>query len=146
MTQERLDPYRVFNFRLEVDDLSVASFTEVTGLSFEANIAEYRTGTDPDLHVRKLPGLHKHGNVTLKRGLIHDSILFDWFRNIEKGITDRRNGAVILMDEQRRDVMRWTFTDAWPFKMSYSELKATGNEVAVETMELVVEGMRMQVA
>jgi phage tail-like protein len=146
MADERHDPFRSFNFRLEIDNLPVAAFSEVSGLNAEANVAEYRTGTAAELHVTKLPGLHKHGNVTLKRGMVKDSVLWDWFRNIENGVTDRRDGAVVLMDEQRLDVLRWTFAAAWPAKMSFSDLKAAGNEIAIESVELVVETMRLQVA
>lgn len=146
MPDERHDPFRSFNFRLEIDNLPIAAFSEVSGLNAETNVAEYRTGTAKELHVSKLPGLHKHGNLTLKRGMVKDSTLWDWFRNIEHGVADRRDGAVILLDEQRSDVLRWRFADAWPMKMSFSDLKAAGNELAIESIELVVETMRLEVA
>jgi phage tail-like protein len=146
MPDERNDPFRSFNFRLEIDNLTVAAFSEVSGLQAESEVAEYRTGNDQPLHARKLPGLHKHGNITLKRGMLKDRTLWDWYANIAQGVPDRRNGTVILMDEQRHDVLRWHFEAAWPHKISVSEFKAIGNEIAVESIELVIETMEVEVA
>lgn len=146
MTVERHDPFRSFNFRLEIDNLTVAAFSEVGGLNAETNVAEYRAGNDVPLHVRKLPGLHKHGNITLKRGMVKDASLHDWFANVARGTPDRRNGTVVLMDEQRHDVIRWHFEGAWPVKITASDFKAIANDIAVETIELVVENISFEVA
>lgn len=146
MADDRQDPYRTFNFRLEVDGVEVAAFSEVTGLQSEGEVADYRTGMDLPLTTRKLIGLRKFGPVTLKRGMVQDSTLWDWYRSIASGTPDRRNGSVILMDEQRTDVLRWNFESAWPNKISASDLKASGNDVAVESVELVIENLELEVA
>lgn len=144
MADDRLDPFRTFNFRLEIDDIPVAAFSDVTGLQSEGEVADYRTGMDLPLTARKLPGLRKFGPIGLKRGMVKDTTLWDWYRNIANGKPDRRNGSVILMDEQRNDVLRWNFESAWPNKISVSELKAAGNEVAIESIELAHEGLEVQ--
>jgi phage tail-like protein len=144
-TGKRNDPYRSFNFRVEVDGLSMGSFSECSGLSSEGDAVEYREGTDIPLTVRKLVGLRKYMNITLKRGYTQNTELWDWYGNIVNGIPDRRNGSVILVDEERRDVMRWNFENAWINKIEGPSLKATGNEVALESVEIVHEGLTLEV-
>lgn len=139
MADDRRDPFRTFNFRLEIDDIPVAAFSDVGGLQSDGEIADYRTGMDIPLTMRRIPGLRKFGPITLKRGMVSDTTLWDWYRNIVNGKQDRRNGSVILMDEQRNDVLRWHFESGWPNKISASDLKASGNELAIESVELIVE-------
>ena len=142
---ERNDPFRNFNFRLEIDDLPVAAFSDASGMTGDGNVVDYRTGADIPLNTRKLPGLRKYGPIMLKRGMLHDSSLWDWYRNIATGAKDRRNGSVILMDEERHDVLRWNFEAAWPNKMEGPSLTGKGNEVAVESIELIVEDITLEV-
>lgn len=144
-TGERTDPFRTFNFRVEIDGVSVGSFSEVSGLSSDGDSVDYREGTDIPLTVRKLVGLRKYSNITLKRGYTQNTELWDWYKNIVNGLADRRNGTVILMDEERNDVMRWNFENAWPNKIEGPSMKATGNEVAIESVELIHEGLTLEV-
>jgi phage tail-like protein len=146
MTTPRVDPFRNYNFRLEIDNLTVAAFSEVSGLTSDGDVVDYRTGVDVPQTARKLPGQRKFGPITLKRGVINDSSLWDWYRNIATGNADRRNGSVILMNELRQDVLRWHFEAGWPNKIEGPSLKATGNEVAVESVEIVVEDLTLEVA
>jgi phage tail-like protein len=143
---DRLDPFRTFNFRLEIDNTPVAAFSEVTGISSDGDVVDYRTGMDIPLTTRRLIGLRKFTNITLKRGMIKDSTLWDWYNNISTGQADRRNGTIVLMDEQRNDVLRWHFENAWPNKIDGPSLKAADNAVAVESVELVHEGLTLEVA
>jgi phage tail-like protein len=145
MTSPRPDPFRSFNFRLEIDELPVAAFSDASGMTSEGDVVDYRTGVDIPLTARKLPGLRKYGPITLKRGMLLDSSLWDWYRNIAIGLKDRRNGSVILMDEERNDVLRWNFEAAWPTKIEGPALNAKGNEVAVESIELIVEDITLEV-
>jgi phage tail-like protein len=145
MTSPRPDPFRAFNFRLEIDNLPVAAFSDASGMTSDGDVVDYRTGVDIPLTARKLPGLRKYGPITLKRGMLHDSSLWDWYRNISIGLKDRRNGSVILMDEERNDVLRWNFEAAWPNKIEGPALNAKGNEVAVESVELIVEDITLEV-
>jgi phage tail-like protein len=142
-TDERTDPYRSFNFRVEIDGLSLGSFSECGGLSSEGQAVDYREGTDIPLTVRKLVGLRTYMNITLKRGYTQNSELWDWYKNIVNGIPDRRNGTIILMDEERNDVMRWNFDNGWINKIEGPALNASGNEVAFESVEIVHEGLAL---
>jgi phage tail-like protein len=144
-TGERSDPFRSFNFRIEIDNLTVGNFSEVSGLSSEGDAVEYREGTDLPLTVRKLIGLRKYNNITLKRGYTENMEIWNWYQNIINGISDRRSGSIILMDEQRDDVMRWNFENGWINKLEGPGLNASGNEVAIETVEIVHEGIVFEV-
>ncbi len=142
-TGTRNDPYRAFNFRIEIDNLTVGSFSECSGLSSDGDAVDYREGTDIPLTVRKLMGLRKYANIMLKRGYTQNTELWDWYNNIVNGIPDRRNGTIILMDEARNDVMRWNIENAWINKIEGPSFKANGNEIAMESVELVHEGLTL---
>ena len=133
----RVDPYKNFNFRVEIDSITVAGFSECTGLSSEVSVIEYREGGD--LSVRKLPGLAKYGNITLKRGVTQSAELQNWHQNILNGVSDRRNGSIILLDDTRAEVVRWNFSNGFPSKWEGPQLNAKGNEVAIETLEIACE-------
>jgi phage tail-like protein len=140
-TGDRVDPYRGYNFRIEIDNTSgaVAGFREVSGLSFTTDPVEYREGTDPARHVRKLYGLAKYANLVFKRGITQNVELWNWYRNVVNGVEDRRNGAVVLRDDQQADVMRWNFSAGWLCKWEGPSFNGTTNEVALESLEIAVE-------
>lgn len=143
-TDTRTDPFRSFNFRVEIDGLPVAAFSEVSGLTAEGDAVDYREGTDAINNVRKLTGLRKYANLMFKRGYVQDNSLWQWYQQIANGENVRRNGSVILMNEAHADVMRWNFENAWVNKIEGPGLKASGNEVAIESMELVHEGLTLE--
>ena len=143
-TGDRKDPYRGFNFRVEIDGISVGSFSDVSGLSSDGDIVEYRNGDDVPLHVRKLAGLRKFSNLTLKRGYTDNRELWDWRNNVLNGVPDRRNGAIVLMDEQRKDVLRWEFEGGWIHKIDGPTFNAKGNDVTVESLEIVIESLTLK--
>ncbi len=145
-TGQRVDPFRGYNFRVEIDGTTIASFSECTGLSGEGEAVDYREGTDILQSVRKLPALRTYSNITLKRGITQTDELFRWYANIANGIDDRRNATIILMNEARSDVMRWNVENAFVNKYEGPSLNATSNDVAVETVELVHEHLTMEVA
>jgi phage tail-like protein len=140
-TGDRRDPFRSFNFRVEIDGIAVGSFSEVSGLSSDGDIVEYRNGDDVPLHVRKLMGLRKVSNITLKRGYTDNRELWTWRNNIVNGVADRRDGSIVLMDEERKDVLRWNFTAGWVHKIDGPTFNAKGNEVSMESVEIVVESV-----
>lgn len=136
---QRNDPYKAFNFLVEIDNVARAAFSEVSGLDSETAVIEYRTGSE---HVmRKLPGLTKFGNITLRRGVTQDRELWDWRQAIIEGNPDRRNGSIILLDDQRNPVVRWNFRNGWPCKWEGPALNAKANEVAIEMLEIAHEGL-----
>jgi phage tail-like protein len=140
-TGERTDPYRSFNFQLEIDGVPLGAFSECSGLSAEGDAVDYREGTDMSPSVRKLVGLRSFSNISLKRGYTADKSLWTWFNNIVNGIPDRRDVTIVLMDEQRMPVLRWYAENAWVNKIEAPSFNASGNEVAMESVELVHEGV-----
>jgi len=138
----RTDPFPGFNFIVEIDGIAAAGFSEVSGLSLQVPVIEYREGNS--LATRKLPGLQKVGNIILKRGVTADLSLFQWIRSIADGTMSRRSVSVILLDEARQPVTRWNLSRAWPTKWEGPALNARGNEVAIETLELTCEGIQSE--
>jgi phage tail-like protein len=135
----RQDPYKRFNFLVQIDGISQAGFSEVTGLETSVDPIDYREGGDRI--IRKLPGLRRVGNVTLKRGVTKSKELQDWHKNILQGQLDRRNVAIILLDDTGQEVVRWNLHDAWPCKWNGPDLDALNSEVAIEALELCAEGL-----
>jgi len=143
-TAERRDPYRAFNFQLHIDGVPLGAFSEASGLTAEGDSVDYREGTDLQANVRKLPGLRKYSNITLKRGYTQDKSLWSWYRNIVNGQADRRNVTIVLMNESRQPVLRWHAENAWVNKIEGPAFKAGGNDVAMESVELVHEGLTIE--
>ncbi len=141
---QRNDPYRGYNFVLEIDKVARGTFAEVGGLSAEGDAVDYREGSDLQSNVRKLTGLRKYTNITLKRGYTADKSLWQWYMNIVNGVADRRNVTIVLMNEARQPVLRWNAEAAWINKIEGPGLKASGNEVAMESVELVHEGLTIE--
>ena len=137
----RSDPLRNFRFRVEIDGLQAAGFTEVSGLDITTEVIEYREGTEPS-HVRKLPGLTKYGNVTLKWGITDSMELHDWHRQIVDGDIQRRSVAIVIQDEQGQDRARFEVVEAWPCRYQATSLEGKGRQVAIEMIELCNEGIR----
>jgi phage tail-like protein len=143
-TAERRDPYRAFNFQLEIDGIPLGAFSEASGLTAEGDAVDYREGTDKQSNVRKLVGLRKYANITLKRGYTQDKSLWAWYGNIVNGQPDRRNVTIVLLNEARQPVLRWHAESAWVNKIEGPSFKASGNEVAMESVELVHEGLVLE--
>jgi phage tail-like protein len=134
-------PYEDFNFRVEIDGVTLAAFSEVRGLGAAVDVIEYRTG---DLRgVRKLPGRTRWENITLERGITQEHELWDWFRTVLEGTPERRNGAIVLLDAAGTPILRWRFSNAWPCKYVGPTLNAKGSCVAIETLELAHEGLEL---
>ena len=142
-TGDRKDPYRGFNFRIELDNTSVAAFRDCSGLTLNTDAVDYREGTDAWLSVRKLTGLRKFSNITLKRGYTDNKDLWNWYKNVLNGSADRRNGAIVLQDEQHNDVLRWNFQNGWICKWEGPTMTATSNDVAIESIEICHERVEL---
>jgi len=138
----RRDPLRNFRFRLEIDGLQLAGFSDVAIGATVTETIDYREGTDPP-HVRKLSGLTKYGNITLKRGITDSLELFSWHQQIVQGGLDngRKRVIIVVQDETGQDKVRFVVTDAWPVKYDPGDLVAKGNEVFIELLELANEGI-----
>jgi phage tail-like protein len=139
MATNRIDPYRGFNFHVELDGISQASFQECSGLDAGTDVVEYREGSDKGNHVRKLSGLNKYSPITLKRGIIDSDELWKWRKTVIDGKTERKSGSIVLLDESGTERLRWNFSNAWPSKWTAPALNATASGIAVETLELTHE-------
>src|ERR1700752_3142524 len=145
----RDDPYSTLNLLVSIqnvnnDGRSVrASFAEVSGLDVEVTPIEYRNGAE-DITVRKLPGLKKFTNIVLKRGITGDLTLWQWMKTVLDGQVQRTNGTIVLLDDSRQEVMRWNFHRGWPCKLTGPALKAKGNDIAIETLEICHEGLEIE--
>jgi phage tail-like protein len=131
------------NFHFEVKwDSAVMSFQEVSGLDVEAQPIEYRRGESTEFSVNKMPGVQKFGNVTMKKGVFKsDNKFWDWFNQIKMNTIKRVPVTISLLDEEGNPTMVWTLTNAWPTKVTGTDLKSEGNEVAVESIEIAHEGL-----
>jgi phage tail-like protein len=143
-TNTRTDPYGRFNFRLEIDGVVKAAFSEVSGLASETEVIEYREGNEKVNTPRKIPGLTKYTNITLKRGVTTDTSLWNWRKTVIDGNVRRANGSIVLLDESREEILRWNFRNAWPCKWEGPTLQASGNEVAIESIEIAHEGIELE--
>ena len=139
---EGKDLYRNFRFLVEIDGIIRAGFSQVTIPDSTSDVIEYREGNEPN-YLRKMPGLTKHGNFTLKWGITGSIELYNWRKLVEQGkmTQARKNIAVILMDEKGNAASRWEFGGAWPSKYDAPDLTAKGNDVAIETLEIAFETM-----
>jgi phage tail-like protein len=138
---ERADPFLGFNFLVEIDGLVVGGFTEVGGLQAELEVETFREGGQ-NAYMHKLPGSLKYpNNLTLKRGLTDSDTLWSWSQDVARGVVQRRNGSVVLRDAAGNEKWRWNFTGAYPVKWTGPSLRSTGNDAAVETLELAHNGL-----
>jgi phage tail-like protein len=140
-TGTRVDPYRGFNFLVEIDGITQGGFQEVSGLDASTGSIDYREGTDPN-HSRKLTGLNTYSPITLKRGITDSAELWKWRQTVIDGKTQRKNGSIVLRDETGAEKIRWNFSDAWPSKWTGPDLNAVTAAVAVESLEITLEELK----
>jgi len=139
---DRKDPYRKFRFRIEVDGLLSGGFNEVSGYDASIDVVEYREGNEVTTP-RKLPGLVKYGNITLKRGVVDNLDMFNWINMyINEGKLERRSITIISQNELGEDVATFQVINAWPMKYSAPDFNATASEVQIESLEFAHEGMK----
>ena len=138
----RDDPFRNFKFRVEIDGIAEAAFSEVAIGETSTEAIDYREGTEPN-HVRKLPGMTKYGNITLKRGVTDSQVIYQWHKDIVDGkIGEKRKSiTIVVIDEAGKDKARFVVSECWPTKYDPSDLNGKGNEVFIEVLELVNEGI-----
>ncbi len=135
----RQDPYRGYNFLIEIDGITQAGFMECSGLESETDIIDYREGNDPNT-VRQLPGLTVYTNIVLSRGMTDSKELYDWRKSVIDGDVARKRVSIILLDDKHKEVARWSFSEGWPSRWAGPELDALASEVAIEELEICHEG------
>ncbi|MBL8501043.1 MULTISPECIES: phage tail protein [Nitrosomonas] len=134
-------PMPKFYFQVKWDS-QVMRFQEVSGLDIQSEEIKYRHGDSPEFSVIKMPGMKKVGNITMKKGVFKgDNKFWDWFKQIKMNTIKRLPVTISLLDEGGKATMVWTLTNAWPTKITGTDLKSEGNEVAIESIEIVHEGL-----
>jgi phage tail-like protein len=135
-----VDPYKVFQFVVEINGTQVGGFSEVTGLEVRTELDEYREG-GVNNYVHKIAKETRYPNLTLKRGITDRAELWAWHQQVVDGDVQRKTVSVVLLDVKRQEKWRWIFRDAYPVKWNGSDLSGTSNTVAVESVELAHHGM-----
>ncbi len=137
-------PIPAFHFTVQWGGNRIG-FSEVSGLTQENQAIEYRDGSFPEYSSIKMPGLRKFSNVTLKRGIVKaDNDFFKWLSTIKLNQVERRDVVISLLNEEHTPVMTWKIHNAFPVKVEGPGLKASGNEVAIESIEIAHEGLELQ--
>lgn len=143
--QNNVWPLPKFYFTVEISDVGKIPFQEVTGLDIEAQAIEYRAGDSKLFSTIKMPGLVKTSNVTVKKGIfVNDNKFWDWYSQIKMNTIKRQSVTISLLDQEANPTMVWKLSNAWPNKITGTDLKSDGNEVAVETMEITHEGLTIE--
>jgi phage tail-like protein len=136
----RKDPFRNFNFFVEIQGLRQAGFAECSGFGATTDPTEVSEGGLNSM-VHKLPGRTKHNNIILKWGLTDSREFYNWYRRVVAGLIYRKNGSIVLLDQEGREAARWNFVGAWPTKWDGPDFSAKANDVAIETLELAHHGL-----
>ena len=137
-------PVPKFHFQVQWGGTQIG-FTEVSGLDVETEVIEYRHGASPEYQSTKMPGRQKYGNITMKRGTFKsDNEFYAWWNTVALNTIERRDLTISLLDEAHAPVVVWKVKNAWPTKVQSTDLKADGNEVAIESIEIAHEGLTIQ--
>lgn len=134
-------PYKKFNYKVLIDNNEAAGFSEVSAPDISSEPVEYREGNMAGMTPGKQPGIIKYSNVTLKNGVTSSQVLITWMQTVLTGKVERKTVVITLMDETMAEVASWQLEKAWPTKYTAPDLNATSNEVAIESLELVTEGV-----
>lgn len=138
-------PLSKFHFQVDWGSEHRVGFTEVSGLAVETELIEYREGSSLEFSKVKMPGMQKYGNITLKRGVFHqDNDFYDWWNSVQLNIIERRTVTISMLNSDHEALVTWTVNNAWPVKVDHGDLKADGNEVSIETLELAHEGITVK--
>ena len=145
---DRITPYGAFNFLVDIGggvgpDEPLGGFSDASGLSTDITVAEYRNGNELENHVRKVPGVHKVADITLKRGIVNSQDLWEWIDAVRTGgVNAQRQVVITLRDETGSDVQTWTLRGVIPLKYTGPTLAAKGGgDVAMEELVLSAEGL-----
>lgn len=134
-------PYKKYNYNVTIDGKSVGGFSEVSAPDITIDPIEYREGNFAVNTVGKQPGLVKYGNVTLKWGTTNSMTLYNWAKEVMNGTINRKTMVISLQDDQHKELAKWTVISAWPTKYTAPDFNAASNEIAIESMEFVNEGI-----
>jgi phage tail-like protein len=140
--QDNIWPQPKYYFMVDWGSTKNIPFQEVSGLNMEGEAMEYRHGNNPVFSLINMPGKVKNSNITLKKGVfVNDNRFWDWYNKIKLNTIERQNVVIKLLDEGGNPAMIWTLNNAWPTKISSIDLNSDGNQVAVESIEIIYEGL-----
>ncbi|MDW3211153.1 MAG: phage tail protein [Reichenbachiella sp.] len=144
-TENNIWPMPKFRFSVDWGTIKQnIAFQEVSGLEAETQVIEYRASNSTLFSTIKMPGIAKYGNVTMKRGIfVKDNSFWSWYSQIKMNTIKRQTVTIKLLDENGKPTMTWTLKNAWPTKITGTDLKSDGNEVAVDTIEIAHEGLKI---
>lgn len=143
--QDKNWPLPKFYFMVDWGSTTDIPFQEVSGLDVESQPLNYRHGNSPEFSEINMPGMKKYTPVTMKKGVFaKDNSFFDWFAKIQMNTIERQNVVIKLLDEGGDPTMTWTLTNAWPTKVNSTDLKSEANEVAIESIEIMHEGLKIE--
>jgi len=140
--QDKNWPLPKFYFMVDWGSTTNIPFQEVSGLEVEAQPLTYRHGNSPIFSEINMPGIVKNSNVTMKKGVFaNDNTFWDWYNKIKMNTIERQNVVIKLLDEKGNPTMTWTLNNAWPTKISSTDMKSDANEVAIESIEIMHDGL-----
>lgn len=139
---QRKDPYKNFRFRVEIDGITQASFTEVVMPECTLEVIEYREGGDLGA-TRKLPGRLKFGSLILRWGSTDSRELYNWWASALNGNVQRKNISVVLLNDSNQEKKRWSFTNTWPTAYRPASFDASGDKVYIESLEIALESFEL---
>ncbi|MGB7442558.1 MAG: phage tail protein [Coleofasciculaceae cyanobacterium] len=134
------DPYMSYNFAVEIGGVVLGGFSEVSGLSSEIDLESYEEG-GLNSYVHKFPKHTTYPNLVLSRGLVNIDLFYLWYEATSQGLVQQLNGTIILLNSQQIPIMWWTFKRAYPVKWEGPQFNASSDEIAVERIELVHQGI-----
>lgn len=137
---KRVDPFRQYNFLVEFGNDIKVGFMECSGLETSQEIIQYREGNH-SLAIKQLPGLISYSNIVLRRGMTTNSKLWEWREKAQKGAVERMDGTIFLLNDLAKKTVGWAVSAAWPVNWTGPHFDATGNGVAIETLEITHEGI-----
>lgn len=141
MADAMVYPFKKYNYVVKIGDMNVAGFSEVSSTDVTIDPIEYREGNMKVKTVGKQPGIVKYGNVTLKWGMTESTELYKWAEEVAGGKIERKTVTITLLDDEQKETASWELISAWPTKYTATDMNATSNEVAIESMEFVTEGI-----
>jgi phage tail-like protein len=149
MATNRTSPYGNYNFTVDLKSPGVdihsplGGFSDVSGLGTELTVSEYRVGNDKEMHVRKVSGLHKVSDITLKRGILNSTDLWSWIKDVRlQSVNAQRDVVVTMNDEAGKPVQSWNLRGCVPLKYTGPTLAGKGGgDVAMEELTLSIEGI-----
>lgn len=137
-------PLPKFHFQVEWGGTKIG-FTEVTGLEVTTEKVQYRDGASKEFNKLQMPGMQTFGDLTLKRGIFAgDNEFYAWWNTVSLNTIERRDITISLLNEQHEPVVVWKVKNAWPTKVTSTDLNASSNDVAIETLMLAHEGLTIE--